>query len=132
MCAILSCQPCHHEMTSKCDIDSEAKEANAISFCARKRVLNCHVIHIFIGIALSVLLASSKSLPESIRVGGETVVGLDNETSIFVGIASYVDSELDRTLELLFAQAKEPARVHVGVVLQEHQKTRYYSVDNRN
>ena len=48
------------EMTSKCDIDSEAKEANAISFCARKRVLNCHVIHIFIGIALSVLLASSK------------------------------------------------------------------------
>ena len=112
------------EMTSKSDIDSQAKEANAISFCAKKRVLNCHAIHIFIGIALSVLLASSKSLRESNRIGGETVVVLDNETSIFVGIASYVDSELDRTLELLFAQAKEPARVHVGVVLQEHQKIR--------
>ena len=61
------------------------------------------------------------------EVGGETVVVLDNETSIFVGIASYVDSELDRTLELLFAQAKEPARVHVGMWIQEHQKVRDYS-----
>ena len=50
------------EMTSKSDIDSEAKEAHATSFCAKKRVLNCHVIHIFIGIALSVLLASSKKV----------------------------------------------------------------------
>ena len=55
------------EMTSKSDIDSQAKEANAISFCAKERVLTCHAIHIFIGIALSVLLASSKSLRESNR-----------------------------------------------------------------
>ena len=44
--------------------------------------------------------------------------------AIFVGIASYCDTELDETLTQLFGKAKDPSRVYVGLVLQEHEAVR--------
>ena len=42
----------------------------------------------------------------------------DPGDAIFVGIASYCDTELDLTLTQLFAKAQVPSRVYVGLVLQ--------------
>jgi hypothetical protein len=44
--------------------------------------------------------------------------------AIFVGIASYCDTELDLTLTQLFDKAKDASRVYVGLVLQEHKAVR--------
>merc|ERR1719163_1792160 len=48
----------------------------------------------------------------------------DAANAIYVGIASYCDRELDTTLTQLFSKAKHPARVHVGLVLQEKRHVR--------
>lgn len=44
--------------------------------------------------------------------------------AIFVGIASYCDTQLDLTLTQLFEKASQPSRVHVGLVLQDHRSVR--------
>ena len=44
--------------------------------------------------------------------------------AIFVGIASYCDTELDLTLTQLFDKATDASRVYVGLVLQEHEAVR--------
>jgi hypothetical protein len=48
----------------------------------------------------------------------------NHETAIFVGIASYCDKELDHTLTDLFAKAKFPDSLYVGLVNQEKKAIR--------
>jgi hypothetical protein len=48
----------------------------------------------------------------------------DADNAIFVGIAAYCDRELNHTLTDLFAKAKFPHRVYVGLVNQEHRHVR--------
>jgi hypothetical protein len=114
-------------MSPEADVTSEAKAGinkTYYLYGAQARSNQILFIHIFTGLALSVLLVGSRSLEALIRKCVEATVASDADTSIFVGIASYVDPEVDRTIELLFAQAKEPSRVHVGLVLQEHKSSR--------
>lgn len=114
-------------MSPEADVTSEAKAGinkTYYLYGAQARSNQILFIHIFTGLALSVLLVGSRSLEAFIRKCVEATVASDADTSIFVGIASYVDPEVDRTIELLFAQAKEPSRVHVGLVLQEHKSSR--------
>ena len=76
------------------------------------------------GFVISVLIARSSDHREFLWKYFRVPAVANSQSSIFVGIASYVDVEIDRTLELLFAQAKDPSRVHVGLVLQEHKEKR--------
>ena len=81
-------------------------------------------IHVVAGFVISVLIASYGDHGEFLWKYLRIPAVADSGNSIFVGIASYVDVEVDRTLEFLFAQARDPTRVYVGLVLQEHKEKR--------
>ena len=81
-------------------------------------------LHVVAGFVISVLIASYGDHGEFLWKYLRIPAVADSGNSIFVGIASYVDVEVDRTLEFLFAQARDPSRVYVGLVLQEHKEKR--------
>lgn len=75
-----------------------------------------YVVHLIliISLLLAIYLFSTKSSIESFADIG------DNTSTIFVSVASYRDDECSKTLQDLFLQADNPARVFVGVCEQNH------------